>query len=271
MAHHYARLMLLLADAVLLFWLAYVEPTPLEIALVAALGVISVADFTINILETRKAHLLARATAPITMPPSRLLIDGDIIAFISAAAAQSIFEDEAGLLMPIANRAAGEAIVENMLWSIKKELHGVSSKVVLSDPAANWRVSVDPSYKTNRVGPRPLLLTPLKDYLREKHGAEHWAGLEADDVLSILATEPEGDGGQSPRRVVVGRDKDFKSIPGFHHAWKQDVDDKGNMLVRLRLSVGGRSLPSCAVPCGRPSGRLPWMPWHRNGPRRPDH
>lgn len=186
--------------------------------------------------------------------PTHLLIDGDIIAFVAAAAAQAVFVDEAGWTMPMANQTQGEVIAENMLWSLKAGLMADSFEIILSDTTSNWRHSVDATYKTNRVGERPLLLGHLKSYLKEKYNATTWAGLEADDVLGILATQPRehrqqtedgetvggdrswGNGGASispdTRVIVVGRDKDFKSIPGLHHSWKQDVDADGNMLVR---------------------------------------
>lgn len=161
---------------------------------------------------------------------TRLLIDGDIIAFVSAAAVQHNLIDDFGYASPFAYTKEGEATVENMLWSLKTQLEADEMVVVLSDPEDNWRRAVDPNYKTNRVGQRPLLLDYLKQYLRDNHGAWHYPSLEADDTLSVLATTPQQ--GELFKQIVVGRDKDFKSIPGFHHAWKQDVDAKGKMLVR---------------------------------------
>jgi DNA polymerase-1 len=178
---------------------------------------------------------------------THLLIDGDVVAFSSAAAAQKVVEGEDGWVYPMAHKAEGEAIVENALWSLKTGLGADSFEVILTDPADNWRFQVDPSYKGNRTGERPLLLGYLKDYLRERHGAYHWAGLEADDVLSIKMTTPPGCDvcggdcasanpqpvfcGAPPRLICVGRDKDFKSIPGLHHTWK-DLDARGKPIVR---------------------------------------
>lgn len=178
---------------------------------------------------------------------THLLIDGDIVAFTAAATAQEQYIDSFGWKFPMANLRVGEVNVENMLHALKVGLKADSFEVYLSDPAENWRTGVDPTYKTNRTGERPIILDELKQYLRDEHGATHWAGLEADDTLSLLATHPsvaqgtateEVYGGHGTvveletRLVVVGRDKDFKSIPGLHHAWKQDLDAKGNMLVR---------------------------------------
>lgn len=144
-----------------------------------------------------------------------LLIDGDVIAFRAAAAAQQIYEDRYGLVQPFARRQEGEAIVDNMMFSLEVDLKATHIKVALTDPKENFRHSIFPGYKGNRKdGIRPLLLDILKQYLRDKYGAFHWGGLEADDVLGILNTEPQSYPGT---RILVGNDKDFKTVPGFYH------------------------------------------------------
>ncbi len=177
-----------------------------------------------------------------------LLIDGDVVAYIAASAAQRLITepriDAFGYAWAFASLPEGKAIVDNHLARLKAGLGGTSMRIALSD-RDNWRREVLPSYKANRTGlDRPLLLADLKDYLREGYGAESLPYLEADDVLGIWATNPEyvnhcdtcGDsgftgprdyggvcsdcGGQSvyvQDAIVVGRDKDFKSIPGRHH------------------------------------------------------
>lgn len=185
-------------------------------------------------------------------PKTHLLIDGDVIAFTAASAAQEVIMDVFGYARPFAYSKTGEAVVENMLGNLKANLGADSFQVVLSDPKANWRKQVDPTYKTNRVGDRPLLLDYLKDYLRQEHDAFHWDSLEADDVLGILMTDPSrlgycdlrervchgglpADGDPCPhcnsRLICVGRDKDFKSIPGLHHMLR-DNDPQGKPIVR---------------------------------------
>ena len=190
-------------------------------------------------LPKRPTHLLKDAS-----PKTHLLIDGDVIAIMAAAAVQAVLIDDFGWAQPIANTANGEACVENFLTGLMLGLKGDTYEVVLSDPKENWRRGVDPNYKTNRTGPRPMLLGYLKDYLAEKHGAEWWPELEADDTLSIKMTDPDYRRergitacGQiecdvKDKLICVGRDKDFKSIPGLHHAIKQDVGPNGEMLVR---------------------------------------
>jgi hypothetical protein len=170
-----------------------------------------------------------------------LLIDGDIFAFKAAAACQYVYEDPFGYLYPVAHKIEGEAVVDNLMSAITKvDFPGSTFTVVLSDPKDNWRKDVWADYKAVRkVNERPLLLDILKDYLREKYGAFHWDRLEADDVLGILATIPPNRRPAGPEntrlpgthvvgtntpvflpqaeRIIVGRDKDFLTIPGKYH------------------------------------------------------
>lgn len=149
-----------------------------------------------------------------------LLLDGDVLAYIAAVGAQGIFVDDAGWHFPCAQEAQGEAILDNHIFALKRDLGASLVSVYLSDPDDNWRMQVDPSYKGVRVDlVRPLLLSHLKQYLRERYSANHWEGLEADDVLGILATGPQD---TSHEVIIVGRDKDFGTIPGLHHQIGKD-------------------------------------------------
>lgn len=159
-----------------------------------------------------------------------ILIDGDTIAFIAASASQHTIENENGFVEPFARRAEGEAIVDNSILWLMDNLQATRIMVFLSCPAEdNWRLKVDPNYKSNRKkSVRPLLLAPLKEYLRQKYGAFHVAYLEADDALGVYATSDTLLDGE---RIVVGRDKDFKTIPGLHYQLK-DVDGSGKPIIR---------------------------------------
>lgn len=157
-----------------------------------------------------------------------LLIDADVVAFTAASAVQHTHEDSFGYVMPFANKAEGEAVVDNMLLGLELDFKATHMRLILSDPVANWRRDVWPAYKANRSATmRPLLLDYLKQYVRDKYKAEHWPELEADDVLGILNTEPQGYEG---KRILVGRDKDFKTIPGLYHRLK-DYDRSGKPIV----------------------------------------
>lgn len=160
-----------------------------------------------------------------------LLIDGDVLAFRAAASAQHIEEDGFGYVRPFASVIEGQAIMENLILHLTQDLKATHVRIVLSDPDCNWRSGVLPTYKGARdYGgvTRPLLLGRNKQFLRDAYSAVHWASLEADDVLGIMATEPPRYAG---KRIVVGRDKDFKSIPGLHYQLG-DLSPLGHPVVR---------------------------------------
>lgn len=140
-----------------------------------------------------------------------LLMDGDTLAFMVASAVQNTREDDQGFVQPYANIKEGEAVIDNMILGLMQDLKGHYCNIYLSDPEGSWRKELFPNYKANRKATiRPLLLGRMKDYLRVKYGAEHWPGLEADDILGIMATTEAPYGG---RRIVVGKDKDFNTFP----------------------------------------------------------
>lgn len=172
------------------------------------------------------------------MTQRTILVDGDTIAFIAAAASQNTIETETGFVEPFARRVDGEAIVDNTIHWLKTKLKASDILIFLSCPGEeNWRLKVDPTYKSNRkASVRPLLLQPLKEYLRQKYGAQHYAFLEADDALGIFATSDTLCPGE---KIVVGRDKDFGTIPGLHFQLR-DVDSNRDPIVRTVTPLEAR-------------------------------
>jgi hypothetical protein len=168
-------------------------------------------------------------------PKVHLLIDGDTIAFIAAAAVQTNFEDEWGNVSPRASILEGTTVIDNMLFNIGRGLGATEREswtIPLSDPSgANWRFEVEPTYKQNRKAQsRPLILNHLKQYLREAYRAFHWVDLEADDVIGILMTDPLFHNDVMDTLIAVGRDKDFNTIPGLHHT----IGDMEGTKLRVR-------------------------------------
>lgn len=159
-----------------------------------------------------------------------LLMDGDTLAFRAASACQHTVEHPDGTIQPFARRWEGETVLDNMIDNLKRRLKGTDIVMFLSCPTEdNWRLKVDPNYKSNRKDSvRPLLLGPLRDYLRLKYDAFHIAHLEADDTIGIYATDPNLVPG---KLIVVGRDKDFATIPGDHYQLNDD-DADGKPIVR---------------------------------------
>lgn len=74
----------------------------------------------------------------------------------------------------------------------------------------NFRKTVYPDYKGNRRGQRkPLAYAALKEWSLECHESEMWHGLEADDVMGIMATREPG------KYIIYSEDKDLQQIPGL--------------------------------------------------------
>ncbi len=162
-----------------------------------------------------------------------LLIDGDVVSFTAAAAAQKIYEDRFGIVQPFAHRQEGEAIIDNMVAGFLKAFDTDKFHVYLTDPVNNWRTEVMPTYKHHRAEAfpgqsRPLLLSRMKAYMTENYGASFWPTLEADDVLGIMVTEPQ----DTEERIIVGKDKDMKTLPGAYFKLK-DYDYKGRPNIRV--------------------------------------
>lgn len=71
----------------------------------------------------------------------------------------------------------------------------------------NFRHGVDPTYKNNRAGKRkPLCYAQLREDVEKDYRCKAVPGLEADDVMGILATG-------SQQNIIVSADKDMKTIP----------------------------------------------------------
>lgn len=144
-----------------------------------------------------------------------LLFDGDTIAFVAAAAVQMMVDEGEGKYRSHADFDQARVVVENLISESARICGALDAqRLFFISSKTNWRKDVSADYKMNRSASsqeRPILLDPLKDYLREFHGATSIERLEADDIIGIEMTErPHGS------CCSVGRDKDFKTIPGWH-------------------------------------------------------
>jgi DNA polymerase-1 len=106
------------------------------------------------------------------------------------------------------------------LDELKSDLRADMAIIALSDPKRRYfRHDIYPEYKFNRThGTPPSTLPLVKTILRNGiDGYKVWAmpGLEADDILGIIASLP--DKPEYGERIVVTTDKDLKQIPGKHY------------------------------------------------------
>tara|TARA_B100000749_G_scaffold273571_1_gene256696 strand:+ start:1771 stop:2616 length:846 start_codon:yes stop_codon:yes gene_type:complete len=150
----------------------------------------------------------------------RIYIDGDIILHKEASAAETPIdwgEDWWGLYADLkyAKSEVEVAIDGYEQFAMDRYLEyknlspdeapEIERILVLSDKGNNWRRFVMPSYKHNRANRRkPILLNPLREWLIQDWGAIWWWGLEADDVIGMLA---------SRNSIIISDDKDFETVP----------------------------------------------------------
>ena len=92
-----------------------------------------------------------------------------------------------------------------------QEKTGVSEAVFcLTDPKANFRKEVCPTYKSGRKKTRkPVGYVALVDWVKSNFPTFMKPTLEADDAMGILATLPENKG----RCIIVSDDKDMLTVP----------------------------------------------------------
>ncbi|WAX22742.1 DNA polymerase I [Pseudomonas phage UFJF_PfSW6] len=119
--------------------------------------------------------------------------------------------------------SAMRAITED----IRQDIMKISSKMrkdgafefvdlAIISGGGNFRMDVLDTYKGNRVGKRkPVGYRDFCDKILEQHkdNSFFWPGVEGDDVLGILSTNPQLAG--CDKVIIVSCDKDFYTIPGM--------------------------------------------------------
>lgn len=134
------------------------------------------------------------------------LIDADIVAFRAAAKSQDDFGDGKVSDARVAIREA-EHILEQWVKYVKPN----NILLCFSCPTRKYfRHDIYPEYKAQRVQlEKPPALSNVIEYLKSKYKFMTLPGLEADDVMGIMAT-----GTTIKDGVIVSIDKDMQTIPG---------------------------------------------------------
>jgi len=140
----------------------------------------------------------------------KLLIDGDIIAYKAASAAEKATNWGDGLWTLHAWEEDVRTIIDEYIKGFLSSAEFSRYEVALSSPF-NFRKDIFAEYKANRTSTRkPMLLGFARDYIIENHYGFSWFQLEADDVLGIKATEDNSE------YVIWSEDKDLMTIHGNH-------------------------------------------------------
>lgn len=152
--------------------------------------------------------------------PRILLIDGDVYAYQAASGTESSVTFDGVNYTRTGSLPDAITAFEDKIQSLCNRLKADSYIIALTD-GENFRKEILPTYKGNRdPANKPVVLSALKDHILATHKTYQRPGLEADDVLGILATSqkilPES------RCIIVSVDKDMLTIPGEFWNSKQE-------------------------------------------------
>jgi DNA polymerase-1 len=140
-----------------------------------------------------------------------LLIDGDEYLFRACVANEmDIRWDEYNHVLQ-ANREASWSDFAGSIDKLAQKFNTQDIVLCFSGTyeTPNFRLAIDPTYKASRQGARkPLCYAALRKEAEDTYSTQAFPGLEADDVMGILATKP------GANAIIVSQDKDMKTIPG---------------------------------------------------------
>jgi DNA polymerase-1 len=147
----------------------------------------------------------------------QIIIDGDMILYKAACAAQQEMRWDDDIWTLQTNMSEAKADADRQLLSIQKRLQSKDILVVFS-PRTTFRHKMWPAYKQNRKDKRkPLGIGELKEWMLTEYNSTIYENVEADDAIGILCTEdPEN-------RVAVSGDKDFGTLPIIWYNHLKDV------------------------------------------------
>lgn len=134
-----------------------------------------------------------------------LLVDGDqYIHRVCAANERDVKWDyENHVLM--ANEEEAWDTLQAAVGNLRTHF-GNADVVICLGQAPYFRHQLFPGYKPGR-GRKPMCFPEIRQRLKDEYQSVEFEGLEADDVMGILATKPGNDA------IIVARDKDMKGVP----------------------------------------------------------
>ena len=145
-------------------------------------------------------------------PVDTVLIDADITAFSVCAAAEVETEWDDDVWTLHSDFSKVQSDFGDAIRAIQ-DMTAAKNVVLTFTGPQNFRKEIYPDYKGNRKSRKPMHLKRVKEWAATVWEAHTWEGLEADDVLGIMATN-------SPTSGVYSHDKDLKTVPAM--LWNHD-------------------------------------------------
>ena len=135
-----------------------------------------------------------------------ILIDGDVLNYEAGFSSQYPVEWDEDLWTLHGDMGRAKDYIHERIAELEEHLGATSTIVAFSD-SANFRRKLNPLYKSNRRASfKPILIKPIREWMKDTFHCEQWPNLEADDVLSILATERPN---RLDTRIIVGAQMNF--------------------------------------------------------------
>lgn len=166
-----------------------------------------------------------------------LLLDADILAYIATSVNQRSYDWGDGKVTA-ADETAAQETVEQEITKLAERLQADDVLVCLSDDFTSFRKErVDPTYKAVRgTTERPVHLYDIKAWMVENYDTVRWPTLEADDVMGILATDPN----RMDERIIVSADKDMMTIPGQLYRPQMQISGKAPRVMQITEAEADR-------------------------------
>ena len=139
-----------------------------------------------------------------------LLIDADILIHKASVQCEEeiCWDEEAEIWSLHADLKEAKETLRSAVVSLEEELGGARTILCLSS-RRTFRHALYPAYKANRKkGRKPVVFGPLRAWAQTQWESVEWPGLEADDVLGVLATSRS----IPAPKILVSDDKDLETI-----------------------------------------------------------
>ena len=150
--------------------------------------------------------------------PTDALIDADILAYQAASTAEQATDWGEGMWTLHADEKDAKRHFVGMINSILERTNCDEATLVWSS-STNWRKAIYEPYKSNRAATRkPMVLKTIREWAQQEYHSIIEDNLEGDDLLGLLATDPELDG----KYIVCTIDKDMRSVPASHYNFGRD-------------------------------------------------
>lgn len=151
------------------------------------------------------------------------LIDADIVIYTAAARAETSADFGDDSVHVFGSKLKTRDGIDTMIADLKALTNAERVVLALSCTEGNYRKEVYPPYKSNRKDKRkPITFRYGREYAIAQYETMERPGLEADDILGILAT---GDvKGMRGPKVVCSIDKDMRTFPCSLYNWMKPED-----------------------------------------------